>query len=263
MRSKLLTFLIALVSTSFQGPYAFELSLIDTKLCSQKITTSEKELLKSSSSEDCLNDSNSPSKKYHANQMLKALNSKLSKKERLKIKITHHNVFDEQGKHAPQLWKQVIQELNARPAQLVVLAVGSPKKELYELKLPTKHFYLMAAGQNHKEFSKDALLWPQKQLIEGELKGLIIGSFSGVEGEISPDLAPALSAHLLHQKHIDYLFSESSDDKNFVGSSHAVALAGTKLIQLCGDKPLELWRSCLTKNQRELKLLRDQKALTF
>lgn len=235
-------------------------------ICPQELSALEKKSLKSSTSEikqdlECTLSAKESTKKYHAHHILKVLTAHLPKTQ--KLQITHKNVFDSQGKHSINLWKEVITELKSRPAQLIVLAVGSSKDSLQNLKLPTQHFYLMASGQANREYSAQAVLWPQKLLIEGRLKGALIGAFTGKEGEKSPDQTPAILPELLHLQHIDYYFREQTPGLELSGSSHATALAATRLIQLCGDRPLNMWTHCLKKNQRELVFLRDKKGQTF
>lgn len=261
MRSRLLLCFAVLACFGIQGSYGIEVTLIDTKLCSQKISSAQKKALQDFQAEECSNQELKVSKKNHANQVLDVLFTHLPQNQN--IKLTHKNIFDLQGKHSEKLWKKAIQKLQTLPAQLVLLAVGSNKADLFALKLPTKHFYLMASGQMNNQYAKNATLWPQKLLIQNEVKGVMIGAYTGVEEKTSADQAPALAPRLLHQKSIDYLFPNSSLKNELKGSSHAVSVAAAQLIKKCGKRPLDLWRKCLKKNQRELILLRDLKRLTF
>lgn len=261
--SKAIAFVI-LVCTSIQGSFGMELTLIDTKLCSQKLSAEQKKALQDVEAQDCQEQTSSSSKKYHANQVLDVLFTHLSQpQKKQKLKVTHRNIFDSQGKHSLDLWEKVIQELKSRPAQLVVLAVGSPKESLKKLKLPTKHFYLMATGQSNNHFSESAVLWPQKLLIEKDVKGVLIGAYTGTLGETSPEQAPAYAPKLLHRDSIDYLFAHKSLNSELSGSSHALSAAAASLIKKCGQRAIEMWRECLKKNQKQISLLRDLKALTF
>jgi|GEM_PF-3834097 hypothetical protein len=261
MTPKIILSLVILVCSSIQGSHAIELVMIDTMLCSQKISNKQKETLQKLDAESCQESTVHASKRYHANQVLDVLFAHLPKEK--KISIKHKNVFDPQGKHSSELWDKAIKELKSSPAQLVLLAVGSNKESLKKLKLPTKHFYLMASGQSNNQYSENAKLWPQSLLIQKEIKGILVGAYTGVEGKTTPELAPALAPKLLHQKSIDYLFPESSLKSGLSGSSHAVSIAATALIKRCMNHPIDLWRECLKKNQRELHLLRDLKGWTF